>query len=394
MQFGGPPRDLATYHGRTRRRGVNPIVYVVVRAVLQPLLHIWFRTGRMGRAHVPRKGGVLLAPNHRSFLDPFVIGTCIPRPIYFMAKQEMFRGRFRSWILNCMGAFPVRRGESDEEAMETARLLLEQGKVVVIFPEGTRIRSGSLGVPKSGVGRLALETGAPVVPIAVIGSERARRGWRVRPVKVRIRLGRPLTFPRVENPSAHLAREVTARIWPCVELQWEWLGGLPPLRNALVVGAGPSGTGLADLLTGAGLHTRISAEPQGELAGIDLVCFALPSRELPDALDRFAARIGERSAVLILFDEVGGPLGVAPPRLGAQTRATATLSYAADPQDGNGDGPSLVLVSDDTDFRAQFTDAFAKAGVELEASDHALRAERARTATGRFRERAAAGLRG
>jgi glycerol-3-phosphate dehydrogenase (NAD(P)+) len=179
-----------------------------------------------------------------------------------------------------------------------------------------------------------------------------------------------------------------------VELQWEWLGGVPPLRNALVVGAGPSGTGLADLLTGAGLHTRISEEPQGELAGIDLVCFALPSRELPDALDRLGARIGERSAVLILFDEVGGPLGVAPPRLGAQTRAIATLSYQATRKEADGDGPSLVLVTRDTDFRAQFTDAVAKAGVQLEASDHDLGFDRPRTATGRFRERAAAGLRG
>lgn len=225
MQFGGPPRPLSTYHERTRRRGVNTIVYWIVRAVLQPILQIYFRTGRMGRGHVPKRGGVLLAPNHRSFLDPFLIGTCIPRPIYFMAKQEMFTSRFRSWILNCMGAFPVRRGESDEEAMETARLLVERGEAVVIFPEGTRHRGGPLGEPHSGVGRLAHETAAPVVPIAVFGSERARRGWKVRPVKVKVRIGRPLTFPRVDHPSQHLAQEVTARIWPCVELQWEWLGG-------------------------------------------------------------------------------------------------------------------------------------------------------------------------
>jgi 1-acyl-sn-glycerol-3-phosphate acyltransferase len=95
----------------------------------------------------------------------------------------------------------------------------------VIFPEGTRIRNGGLARPKRGVGRLALETGAPVVPIAVMGTENARRGWKIRPVWVRVRCGRPLYFPRVEHPSPRLAQEVTARLWPCVELQWNWLGG-------------------------------------------------------------------------------------------------------------------------------------------------------------------------
>ena len=109
--------------------------------------------------------------------------------------------------------------------MATARGVLERGGALVIFPEGTRIRKGPLGRPKRGVGRLALETGAPVVPVAILGSDRARRGWKIRPVWVRTRAGRPLRFPRVENPSPRLAEEVTARLWPCVELQYNWLGG-------------------------------------------------------------------------------------------------------------------------------------------------------------------------
>src|ERR671931_501189 len=174
MQLGGRALDLAVYHERTRRRGVHPIVYWIVRAVLQPALQIYFRTSRMGRGNVPKTGGVLLAPNHRSFLDPFVIGTCVRRPIYFMAKQELFRNRLQAWFLNSLGAFPVRRGEADEESVATALALLERGEAVVIFPEGTRIRSGSLARPRRGVGRLALESGAPVVPIALTGTERAR----------------------------------------------------------------------------------------------------------------------------------------------------------------------------------------------------------------------------
>ncbi len=221
---------LSRYHERTRGRGVNPWVYWPVRAVLQPFLQVFFRLRRGGRQHVP-EGGVLLASNHRSFLDPFVIGCCVPRPIYFVAKQELFTIPLIGWVLNCLGAFPVRRGESDEQSTATALALLERGEAVVIFPEGTRHRSGPLQPPRRGVGRLALESGAPVVPVAVTGTERARTGILFRPVRVDIRCGRPLTYPRVQTPSKRLATEVTARIWPCVELQWAWLGGPMPIAD-------------------------------------------------------------------------------------------------------------------------------------------------------------------
>ena len=132
-----------------------------------------------------------MAANHRSFLDPFVIGACLPwrRPMNYVAKVELFEKRWQGWLLCRVGAFPIRRGESDEEAMRTARLVLERGGTICIFPEGTRIRTGSLAQPKRGVGRLALQTGATVVPVAVIGTEHVRRGWRIRPRKVRMRIG-------------------------------------------------------------------------------------------------------------------------------------------------------------------------------------------------------------
>jgi 1-acyl-sn-glycerol-3-phosphate acyltransferase len=175
---------------------------------------------------------VILAANHRSFLDPFIIAVCSRRPVYFVAKRELFARRWQGWLLNALGAFPVRRGESDEEMMGTARAVLERGDPVVIFPEGTRVRHGVLGRPKRGAGRLALETGAPVVPIAVTGTEHARRGILIRPAKVRIRCGTPLSFPLVDSPSPVLANEVTARVWPCIELQWAWLGGPLDTRPA------------------------------------------------------------------------------------------------------------------------------------------------------------------
>ncbi|HEX8053116.1 MAG TPA: lysophospholipid acyltransferase family protein [Thermoleophilaceae bacterium] len=223
---------LERHHERIRTRGINPVVYWVTRAVLQPFLLIWFRTARIGREHIPSSGGVVLAANHKSFLDPFLIGLCLRRPIYFVAKRELFDNRLVGWFLNCLGAFPVRRGESDEEMVATARAVLERGDALVIFPEGTRVRDPErLAEPKRGVGRFALECGVPVVPIAVHGTERARSGWIVRPVKVRVRCGRQLTFPRVESASPRLAAAVTERIWPCVELQYRWLEQLPALET-------------------------------------------------------------------------------------------------------------------------------------------------------------------
>jgi 1-acyl-sn-glycerol-3-phosphate acyltransferase len=223
---------LDVHHERIRTRGINPVVYWITRAILQPFLLVWFRTSRMGREHIPRTGGVILAANHKSFLDPFVIGLCLRRPIYFVAKRELFQNRLVGWFLNCLGAFPIRRGESDEEAVATIKAILARGDAVVIFPEGTRKRDPQLlGEPKRGVGRFALECGVPVVPIAVHGSERARKGVLIKPVKVRVRCGRPLTFPQVETASPRLASEVTARIWPCIELQYRWLDELPAVES-------------------------------------------------------------------------------------------------------------------------------------------------------------------
>src|ERR1700693_3896159 len=219
-------------HKRAREHGANPIVYWIVRLTFQPFFLIYFRMSRIGREHIPDQGPVIIAANHRSFLDPFVIATMARRPMYYVAKKEVFSNRLLGWILNALGAFPVDRGAGDQDMIDTAKAILARGDIVLIFPEGTRTRPGSLGEPKRGVGRLALETGAPVVPVAVIGTEEVRRGWRIRPRKVRIRAGRALRFPRVEAPSPALAGAVTDRIWPCVMLQWEWLGGLPPIRRA------------------------------------------------------------------------------------------------------------------------------------------------------------------
>jgi glycerol-3-phosphate dehydrogenase (NAD(P)+) len=227
----GAPADLDGFREHSLTRGVNPYLYWTLRAILVPFFLVYFRMQRVGREHLPRSGPLLLASNHRSFLDPFVIGTLVRRPVYYMAKRELFEKRLQAWLLNGLGAFPVDRGAGDSDAIDTARAILARGDCVVVFPEGTRVRSGPLGEPRRGVGRLALQTGAPVAPVAVMGSEDVRRGWRIRPRKVRIRVGRPLGFPTVTNTSPSLAAAVTERIWACVSLQWEWLGGVAARRE-------------------------------------------------------------------------------------------------------------------------------------------------------------------
>jgi len=396
-------RPLELYHERTRLRGVNKLVYWPARWVLKTVILIYFRLRRLGRDHIP-EGGVILAANHRSFLDPFAIGACLGRPIYFVAKQELFKKPLIGWFLNCMGAFPVRRGESDEESVATALALLERGEAVVIFPEGTRIRTGSLQRPKRGVGRLALESGKPVVPIAVTGSERAREGWKIKPVKVHIRFGAPLMFPRVADPSPFLAGEVTERIWPCVELQWEWLGGLPPLRTAAVVGGGCMGTAAAAVLARAGLQVqlgcrtaaqarRLATERENpdylpgvelggtievktvseiDLAGVDLVVLAVPCASLPAVVGELGTRMGERSAVLVASKGLVPPLGTTPTAYVAErvhARAVATLAGPAHAREAIELGASVVVATRDADLRRQLRDVLEAGGLNADATD-------------------------
>jgi glycerol-3-phosphate dehydrogenase (NAD(P)+) len=397
------PRPLSLYHERTRRRGVNSLVYWPLRWILKTGILVYFRLRRLGTEHIP-EGGVILASNHRSFLDPFAIGCCLGRPIYFVAKQELFKNPLLGWILNCLGAFPIQRGAADEESVDTSLALLERGQAVVIFPEGTRIRTGSLGSPKRGVGRLALQSGKPVVPIAVTNSERARRGWRIRPVRVHLRCGPALTFPRVDDPSHFLAGEVTERIWPCVGLQWEWLGGLPPLRTAAVVGAGSMGTAAAVVLARAGVQVQLGCRtgaqaeavradrensrylpglqldrtidvktvPEIELAGVDLVVLAVPCASLPAAVGEVGARMGDRSAVLVTSKGLVPPLGTTPAAYVSErvrARAVATLAGPAHAREAIELGASVVLASSDANLRRQLHDLLEAGGLTVEATD-------------------------
>jgi glycerol-3-phosphate dehydrogenase (NAD(P)+) len=392
--------DHDRLHRRAREQGANPIVYGIVRAVLQPFFLLYFRMSRIGREHIPRSGPVIIAANHRSFLDPFVIATMARRPMYYVAKKELFSRPWQAWLLNALGAFPVDRGAGDEASVDTAKAVLARGDIVLMFPEGTRVRPGSLGSPKRGVGRLVLETGAPVVPVAVIGTEAIRRGWRIRPHKVRIRAGRPLRFPHVEQPSRALAGAVTDRIWPCVMLQWEWLGGLAPVRRVAIIGAGTWGTSLAVCLARAGLEVELGCrtheqaatvardrENQGYLPGVklpesigvlraaelkleghDIVCLAVPAKALPAVLAAHGGAMTRRIGVVVVSKGLVPPLGTLPAAFAAErcnARAVAVLGGPAHAAEMLERGASVVLASLDPGFARQLGDALVVAKLDV-----------------------------
>ncbi|MFM8519862.1 MAG: 1-acyl-sn-glycerol-3-phosphate acyltransferase [Solirubrobacterales bacterium] len=397
---------LAAYHEYTRRHGVNRALYLVVRVFFEPFFLVYFRLSRQGRRNARIKGGTIVAANHRSFLDPFVIGACLPwgKPMNYVAKVELFEKRWQGFVLSRVGAFPIRRGESDEDAIRTAELVIERGGTICIFPEGTRIRRGSLGRPKRGVGRLAMRTRAPVLPVAVSGTENVRRGWRIRPRKVKIRVGVPMEFPYAEDPSPAQASAVVARVWPNVELQWEDIGGLPPMRRAAVIGAGSWGTSVAVLLARGGLEVQlgcrtaaqadliagsrenerylpgvtlpdgIDVRPQAEieLGGVDLVCLAVPSGAYPEVVDSIRGRTGDRAGMLLLAKGLIAPDGEIPSdyvRDRVKVRGIACLGGPAHAREAASGSAALVLGTRDGDFRMQLGDVFDRAGLICERSN-------------------------
>jgi glycerol-3-phosphate dehydrogenase (NAD(P)+) len=341
----------------------------------------------------------------------------VRRPMYYVTKKEAFIHPAVSWILTALGAFPVDRGAGDTDMIETAKAILGRGDVVLIFPEGTRTRPGSLGSPRRGVGRLALETGAPVVPVAVIGTEDVRHGFGVRPRKVRIRAGRPLRFPLVRGASPALAGAVTDRIWPCVMLQWEWLGGLPPIRRVAIIGAGSWGTSLAVSLARAGLEVelgcrtieqvallgstrenpeylpgvalpdsvRVRRASELEFGGHDVVCLAVPARALPSVLAAHGERIPNRAGLLVVSKGLVPPLGTLPSAFASErsrARAVGVLEGPSEPAYALQHGASAVLASLDRGFARQLAGAFGLAGLDTSVSSDVTGVELAGCATG------------
>jgi 1-acyl-sn-glycerol-3-phosphate acyltransferase len=213
--------------------------------VVKPALRTYFRMHVSGAEHVPEEGAAIVAPNHKSFWDSFFVAVCTRRHLRFMAKSELIEAPYGRLLVR-LGAFPVRRGESDEEALETARTVLRQGGLLALFPEGTRIRDpDELGHPKRGAGRLALEEGAPIVPAAITGTEKLFLGPLPKPRRVQVAFAAPIEVGELAVTPEGAAEVVEAMVWPEVEGEFRRLRSRPTVVAALLTGVGIGGGVLA-----------------------------------------------------------------------------------------------------------------------------------------------------
>jgi 1-acyl-sn-glycerol-3-phosphate acyltransferase len=245
-------------HVRARERGVDRRLYALVRSLLTPPLRLWFRVRISGSEHIPSYGAAIVAPNHKSFLDAFFVGIATRRHVRFMAKTELLEGPL-GWLFLRLGAFPVRRGETDVEAMKTARSILEQGGLLVIFPEGTRVEDpDALGSPHHGAGRLALQTGAPIIPAAIAGTHRLWLGPFPKPRRVQLTFLPAIDPSQLSGRPDALSELVDRRLWQSVQSEY----GRELARPGMIL------AGLTAIGLGAGLLARRQTSAAPRLLGI------------------------------------------------------------------------------------------------------------------------------
>ncbi len=232
-------------HAYARERGFSRPLYAVIRALARAVLRTWFRVRVSGAEHIPEHGGVIVAPNHKNFLDPFFIGIVAGRHVRFLAKVELFKGPL-AFLFTRLGAFPIRRGESDTEALDTAAAILKAGGLVVVFPEGTRVdEPDTLGAPRHGAGRVAIESGVPIIPTAITGTSHLWRGALPKLRRVQIAF-----LPAVEPPAPVAGHDrasemIDDRVWPAVQEEYGRLSATPGLIAAALAAAGLGGGLLA-----------------------------------------------------------------------------------------------------------------------------------------------------
>jgi 1-acyl-sn-glycerol-3-phosphate acyltransferase len=214
-----PAEHFTRFHERARTREPD-WVYDLVRVILTPVMVLFYRARAIGTENVPAEGPCVLAPNHFSNMDHFFAGVYLRRKVRFMAKSQLFGNPIGDFIFSHGGVFPIRRGHRDPEGFITANAILERGGTVLIYAEGGRSRKRGLGDPKPGVGKLALESGVPVIPVAIHGSRGVRDWRRLRFPKVTIQYGEPVNFPVVAEPNREQAHEAAERIFDRVRVMY------------------------------------------------------------------------------------------------------------------------------------------------------------------------------
>src|ERR1700730_17726243 len=206
-----PAEYFDRFHARASSREPD-WVYELVRVITSLYSYSFLRARSISSEKVPGRGAVILAPNHFSFMDHFPMAAYIRRKVRLMAKSQLFK-RPMQFIYTHGGVFPVRRGARDAETFITAEAILERGAAITMYCEGGRSRTGKVAEQaKRGIGRLALRTGAPVLPIAIHGSSRVRNWRRLQFPKVTVQYGDALRWERVENPTREQEQAVADRV--------------------------------------------------------------------------------------------------------------------------------------------------------------------------------------
>ena len=167
-----------------------PLLYHALRMIAIFLFHATTRLHVRGLSNVPDKGAFIIASNHLSWTDIPLIPLHFRRKVVYMAKEEYYSSKI-AWLVRFLGAFPVKRGEGDRQALRAGEEQLRKGNILVIFPEGTRSRNYALAKAHAGIGMVALRTGVPVVPVAIWGSENALKKFRT---PVTISYGKPMVL--------------------------------------------------------------------------------------------------------------------------------------------------------------------------------------------------------
>ncbi len=196
--------------------GYTPL-FRAAKALVAPVLRVLFRMRIRHSERIPATGPAIIAANHFSYLDTVLLPAIVPRQIHFLAKEELFATPLMEKMFTGFGQIPITRGSGDESALEASRdLLLEKRRLLGIFPEGTNTRDGKLLSAHTGVARIGIDTGVPVIPVGIIGSYEALPRGALLPTlcRVVVKVGRPISLKQCEqyDTAAETYRAATYRI--------------------------------------------------------------------------------------------------------------------------------------------------------------------------------------